>query len=177
MKQQLHTFSRLFGISVISIILMLHGAAGFAVRPSPVRALPSKLQMKAEDFVGALPPTGFFDPLGLSIGRSDQEIKLWREAELKHGRVAMLAANGIIMSENFNPLFGGKVTGAAIYHFQQINSMYPQFWLILIGTIAFFETIQISRGYEAFGETTGDLGLANLRKDYISGDLGKIRLS
>lgn len=138
--------------------------------------MPSRLQMKAEDFIGALPPTGFFDPLGLSVGRSDQEIKLWREAELKHGRVAMLAANGIIMSESFNPLFGGKITGAAIYHFQQINSLYPQFWVILISVIAFFEFIQIGRGYEAPGETTGAQGVANLRLDYVNGDLGNTNI-
>ena len=133
---------------------------------------PRSLSMTAEDFIGAMPPTGFFDPLGLSAGRSDEEIKLWRESELKHGRLAMLATNGIIMAENFNPLFGGKVTGAAIYHFQQINSMYPIFWVVLVIFIGVFENIQISRGYESFGKGTGPQGAANLKKDYINGDLG-----
>lgn len=37
---------------------------------------------------------GFFDPLGLHKGASIPDVRRWREAELTHGRVAMLAALG-----------------------------------------------------------------------------------
>ena len=57
--------------------------------------------------IGALPPVGFFDPLGLSQGKSDAEMKKIREAELKHGRLAMLASLGFLVAESFNPLFDG----------------------------------------------------------------------
>ena len=40
-----------------------------------------------------------FDPLGLSDGAEPGDIKLWREAELKHGRVAMLASLGVLVAE------------------------------------------------------------------------------
>ena len=40
-----------------------------------------------------------FDPLGLSTGADPEEIKRWREAEIKHGRVAMLAALGVLVAE------------------------------------------------------------------------------
>jgi hypothetical protein len=33
-------------------------------------------------------------------------MKKWREAELKHGRVAMLAAVGMTIQEQFHPFFG-----------------------------------------------------------------------
>jgi hypothetical protein len=55
---------------------------------------------------GKLEPVGFFDPLGLSKSRSIDEIKKWREAELKHGRIAMLAVVGTLVAEIFHPLFG-----------------------------------------------------------------------
>ena len=37
---------------------------------------------------------------------------MYREAEVTHGRVAMLAALGFVVGEKFNPLFGGSITGA-----------------------------------------------------------------
>lgn len=40
-----------------------------------------------------------FDPLGLSDGADPSEIKKWREAEIKHGRVAMLASLGVLVAE------------------------------------------------------------------------------
>ena len=40
-----------------------------------------------------------FDPLGLSDGAAPGDIKKWREAEIKHGRVAMLASLGVIVAE------------------------------------------------------------------------------
>jgi hypothetical protein len=72
---------------------------------------------------GAIAPTGYFDPLSLSRYKSgnsiagmsstlslstsiESELKKWREAELKHGRVAMLATIGFLIQESFHPLFG-----------------------------------------------------------------------
>ena len=40
-----------------------------------------------------------FDPLSLSDGAAPGDIKKWREAEIKHGRVAMLASLGVIVAE------------------------------------------------------------------------------
>ena len=48
-----------------------------------------------------------FDPLGLSeIDDLGIDLYWLREAELKHGRVAMLAATGVIWVEAFGPLPG-----------------------------------------------------------------------
>ena len=48
-----------------------------------------------------------FDPLGLSeIDDLGIDLYWLREAELKHGRVAMLAATGVIWVEGFGPLPG-----------------------------------------------------------------------
>lgn len=55
-----------------------------------------------------------FDPLSLSDGAAPGEIKLWREAEIKHGRVAMLASLGVIVAEvreyTTVPVFAGKIS-------------------------------------------------------------------
>ena len=48
-----------------------------------------------------------FDPLGLSeIDDLGIDLYWLREAEIKHGRVAMLAATGVIWVEGFGPLPG-----------------------------------------------------------------------
>ena len=40
---------------------------------------------------------GFFDPLDLSEGKTDEEIRWFRAAELKHGRVCMVASLGLFL--------------------------------------------------------------------------------
>ena len=73
----------------------------------------------AEDLPGASAPFGFFDPLGLSAGKEESVIRRWRESELKHGRLAMLGALGIIVGEAVEeentPLFNDKLSGPAMY--------------------------------------------------------------
>jgi hypothetical protein len=54
-----------------------------------------------ENEIGALPPTGFWDPAGLSDGISQEKFDSYRLAELKHGRVAMLAVLGYIAPETY----------------------------------------------------------------------------
>ena len=43
---------------------------------------------------GAIEPTGLFDPLGFAAKADEGTLKRYREAELTHGRVAMLAVSG-----------------------------------------------------------------------------------
>jgi len=43
-------------------------------------------------------PIGFFDPLGFSKGASPEAMKWYREAEIKHGRVAMAAFVGFLVN-------------------------------------------------------------------------------
>lgn len=47
--------------------------------------------------VGALPPIGYFDPLNFCPKGDKDQFKRLREAELKHGRVAMLASVGLLV--------------------------------------------------------------------------------
>eukprot|EP00619_Florenciella_sp_RCC1007_P000065 CAMPEP_0205923226 /NCGR_PEP_ID=MMETSP1325-20131115/15852_1 /ASSEMBLY_ACC=CAM_ASM_000708 /TAXON_ID=236786 /ORGANISM="Florenciella sp., Strain RCC1007" /LENGTH=256 /DNA_ID=CAMNT_0053291405 /DNA_START=30 /DNA_END=800 /DNA_ORIENTATION=- len=49
-------------------------------------------------------PEGF-DPLGFASRANAQDMIKFREAELKHGRVAMLAVPGFLLSEDFHPFF------------------------------------------------------------------------
>jgi hypothetical protein len=54
--------------------------------------------------VGLATEIGFFDPLKLSEGKDQETLEWYRAAELKHGRVCMLAAVGLLfqVKQNIN---------------------------------------------------------------------------
>merc|ERR1711957_898476 len=68
------------------------------------------VQAKVGGLIGDCAPLGYFDPLGFSKDASPETMKKYREAELKHGRVAMLAAAGMIHQDKWHPLFNGKLS-------------------------------------------------------------------
>jgi len=71
-------------------------ATAFGFAPSTGRFSSSRvLSMSAADLPGAA-PFGFFDPLNLSAKLDATELSKYREAEIKHGRVAMIASVGIL---------------------------------------------------------------------------------
>ena len=80
---------------------------------------------------GATAPLGFWDPLNLSdvdVGR----YLFYREVEIKHGRVAMLASIGFPVAEQFHPLFGGGIDVPSYIAFQQ--TPLQTFWVaVLLG--------------------------------------------
>merc|ERR1712115_321105 len=97
---------------------------------------------------GAIAPLGEFDPLGFSKGLPVQEIKRFREAEVTHGRVAMLATVGYLVAENFHPLFNGMIDGPANTHLTQVQQEAPFFFAFLASTIAIAELGRALIGWE-----------------------------
>eukprot|EP00957_Ditylum_brightwellii_P072158 5484478-Ditylum_brightwellii.AAC.1 len=71
-------------LAILSLVAGL--AAAFA--PSSVKTSSTSLNAAAKDLVGALPPVGFFDPLGFTDKADENTLKRYREAELTHGRVS-----------------------------------------------------------------------------------------
>ena len=115
---------------------------------------------------GILEPTGFFDPAGFSEGVSSSELKRYREAELTHGRVAMLATLGFLVGESgATPLFQGKIDGIAINQFWQVPG---GFWPVILLFIAVPETFRALRGWM---EPTVPENYFQLRPGYTPGDL------
>ena len=84
-------------------------------------------------FVGGLPgsiaPLGEFDPLEICYPEemSESDVKRLREAEVMHGRVAMMAFVGYIIGEAVTPLTGKSfimptvVSGPANSHLAQVG--------------------------------------------------------
>ncbi|CAM9422446.1 unnamed protein product [Scytosiphon promiscuus] len=151
--------------------------APMAVRSVAPATSSSSLNMQSagSEYIETLPGAPFgdgkiFDPLGLSDGAAPGEIKKWREAEIKHGRVAMLASLGVLVAEQFHPFFmGPDYIGPAVDHFQEITAQYPEFWVFSLLGMALIEYNTIKT---AFAEPDAVTGEGGLKEDYSPGDLG-----
>ncbi len=98
-------------------------------------------------------------------------MKRYREAELTHGRVAMLATIGFLVGEKVEGssfLFDSQISGPAITHLAQVPA---PFWTILAISIAKLELDRAQYGWVPPRDVPVDKpGL--LRTDYTPGDLG-----
>jgi len=120
---------------------------------------------------GAIEPTGLFDPLGFAAKADEATLKRYREAELTHGRVAMLATIGFLVGEAVESktvLFNGDISGPAITHLAQVN---PVFWIFLGAGIAKAETERAEIGWVEPKDVKFDQP-GKLRDLYIPGNLG-----
>jgi len=118
-----------------------------------------------KDLAGISEPLGFFDPVGFTTDKSEGKIRFYREVELKHGRLGMLAALGFLVGENFHPLFGGDIDAPAYLAFQQ--TPLQTFWPYVVTAIAILEVFSVfSFNSPAGGEPW------SIRSDHVPGDLG-----
>jgi len=129
---------------------------------------------------GAIAPLGNFDPLEFTKDLTVNEIKRYREAEVTHGRVSMLAVLGYLVGENFHPFFDGAITGPANTHLGQVQESAPFFFAFLASSILAAELNRAKSGWEepvkamsynSDNEIKGTFG-ALLRDDYYPGDIG-----
>lgn len=97
-------------LSTTHSLIHKNNSAAFA----PTKQTPASTQLNAwidNTVVGVLPPAGFFDPLGLSKGKDDVTMQYYREAELKHGRVAMAACLGwYLNAAGVHPAFNSELS-------------------------------------------------------------------
>jgi len=124
---------------------------------------------------GSLDPVPEFDPLGFADGATLVQMKNYREAETTHGRVAMLATIGFLVTEaplKFHPLFqtADKDIGPAIRHLDEVRVAAPFFFEILAVVIG---AAELSRALKGWQDPTDVIDSGNVLKDgYFPGDIG-----
>jgi len=144
-----------------------HRARDLPLMQAPEVATPeaeaAEKQFDVREMAGVTEPLGFWDPLGYSIGAPEGKVRFYREVELKHGRVAMLASLGFVVAEQFHPLFGGTNDVPSLVAFQ--NTPLQAFW----GTVLFF--IAIPEVFSVFTFENPGNGLWCMKCDHEPGNL------
>jgi len=157
--------------------LTMQEAASAEAEPAPPPAFnPTEF---AKTLPGITGPLGFFDPAGFCSEDgasndkvSEGKVRFYREVELKHGRVAMLAALGFPLAEQFHPLFGGNVDVPSFSAFQQ--TPLQTFWPAVVTVIAIFEVFSVFT-FQNPASRLEDGSPAQpwtIRSDHMPGDLG-----
>merc|ERR550537_854699 len=132
-------------------------------------------QVKAKEsmLAGITAPMGFFDPLGFATQLTGKgagaKLLFYREVEIKHGRVAMLASLGFLVGEQFHPLFGGDIDVPSYIAFQQ--TPLENFWPAVVAALAIPEIFSIKE----FAEPKNFLRWEDtwtMTSDRVPGDLG-----
>lgn len=121
----------------------------------------------AEKMPGVSAPFGYFDPMGLTP-ETNEELQLYREAELAHGRVAMVGALGFLVQEQFHPIFP-EIGGPSI---RQLDLVLQTPNGLTAGVTMLFAIwlTEISRA--RIGWMEPDVEMRTLRDGYEPGDLG-----
>jgi len=152
-----------------ALSLLVASASAFAPAFNTKSSTP--LKASVEGLNGVIEPTGFFDPLGLAEKATDATLKRYREAELAHGRVAMLAVIGFLVGEKVEGssfLFDASISGPAITHITQVPD---GFWPVIIAFIGAAEASRAELGWVDPADCPVDQpGL--LLDDYEPGDYG-----
>lgn len=125
---------------------------------------------------GAIAPLGYFDPIGFCRrGTTLNDAKRLREAEVQHGRVAMLAVVGYLVGEVVVAPHGPfGLYGPANDQLQQVP---PLPFAVLTACIAIAELYRAHKGWvePALGDGLTSVGsgtLWTLRSTYYPGDIG-----
>lgn len=124
---------------------------------------------------GSLDPVPDFDPFNFAAEADLERMKNFREAETQHGRAAMLAALGMLVTEEpieFHPLFeaSNKDIGPAIRHLDEVRAVSPFFFEVLALIIGSLELNRAIQGWEKPGDVLGTG--RTLKADYYPGDVG-----
>eukprot|EP00429_Kryptoperidinium_foliaceum_P138709 CAMPEP_0176276826 /NCGR_PEP_ID=MMETSP0121_2-20121125/47960_1 /TAXON_ID=160619 /ORGANISM="Kryptoperidinium foliaceum, Strain CCMP 1326" /LENGTH=211 /DNA_ID=CAMNT_0017617103 /DNA_START=28 /DNA_END=663 /DNA_ORIENTATION=- len=148
---------------------LIASAAAFA----PAKQAAKTTAVSASDFedvLGAQPPLGLWDPLGLLNGADEERFDRLRYVEIKHGRISMLAFLGQITTRA-----GFHLPGAIDYSGDSFDS-YPNGVAALIGPnsiptaglvqlIAFIGILEIAVMRDIEG--TGNEFVGDFRNGYI----------
>ena len=139
---------------------------------TPAMAMSGPTMINGPEVAATMPglgPFGLFDPLNLTPD-TQEDLLMFREAELAHGRVSMMAALGFLVQESFHPIFSASagVDGPVIRQLDQVLStgVGQSAGAVLLMAIFFSEIARARIGWVEPEEA-----MRTLREGYLPGDL------
>nr|AFA52562.1 light-harvesting complex protein [Vaucheria litorea] len=133
-------------------------------KPAPVQQAPPSTELAIE--FGSDVEAPFWDPVQLSADKSEETLAWYRSAELKHGRVAMLACLGTFVNGAGialpDPVFQG--TSKSFDALTQIANERPAAVFQVILAIAAIEALSVQLPE---GRFPGDLGFDPLKQTAV----------
>lgn len=130
---------------------------------------PRRTNFDVQNLAGISAPLGFFDPLGFTKGASEGKIRFYREVELKHGRLAMLAFLGFLTHEQIHPMNPKVSLPSAL---MPSDPALGEAWQKILLFCAVCEIFSIFTFNSPFGMTPFGNELWSIRSDYEPGNLG-----
>ncbi|CAM9633474.1 unnamed protein product [Discosporangium mesarthrocarpum] len=121
----------------------------------------SAMKMSFESEIGAQPPLGFFDPLGLLEDADQERFDRLRYVEIKHGRISMLAVAGHLVAQNYR--LPGMLSNSENLSFADMPNgvaaifKLPPFGLLQI--VAFIGFLELAVMKNVEGSFPGDMTL------------------
>lgn len=141
-----------------------------AIEEEPAEVLPEKstampFMDRPAALTGELAGDVGFDPLGFA--KTEADLMNYREAEIKHARLAMLAAAGWPLSEvfdkkiaaamNLSPLVDAADRAPSVLN-GGLGKVSPIYWVACLGVAAAVDVFGISKSKGADYSVPGDLG-------------------
>ena len=140
-------------ITVFLLSLIVGGTAFQNVKPQTT----NKPSTSTFEFYGDIEPVGFFDPLQITTNCEDKTLKYMREAEIHHGRIAMVASLLLPLIDHI------ETDKLAINALSQSGSLLNN---VALGSMGFFELARMTSIYKPPRE-----GLFELKNDSQPGQL------
>eukprot|EP00584_Thalassiosira_punctigera_P026459 CAMPEP_0172578968 /NCGR_PEP_ID=MMETSP1067-20121228/138989_1 /TAXON_ID=265564 ORGANISM="Thalassiosira punctigera, Strain Tpunct2005C2" /NCGR_SAMPLE_ID=MMETSP1067 /ASSEMBLY_ACC=CAM_ASM_000444 /LENGTH=240 /DNA_ID=CAMNT_0013371675 /DNA_START=884 /DNA_END=1607 /DNA_ORIENTATION=- len=162
----------------LAVLATLVGSVA-AFAPSPIaQSCKTALNADFSKELGAQIPLGFFDPLGMVADADQEEFDRLRWVELKHGRVAMLAVTGYLVT-----YAGVRFPGAEDIPsgFAALDAIPGMVWAQMIATWTMMEAANQDQYAAPWGTNQNALGdsPAEFKGDFRNGalDFGWDKLS
>lgn len=165
----------------LATLLLASSAARLARVGAQDKRVGAYYKKPISEWAGVTKPVGFFDPGSWTRRKSEGTKRFYREVELKHGRLAMLAALGFLVGEQYHPLFGGDIDVPSLIAFQETlarlplpsSFIYPAI-VIAIAIPEIYSTFNFEEpnGGSPYNAPTWWKSAWKIRQDHFPGDLG-----